>query len=111
MGYPMDMGTMNVKKPNSILLCLLFLNSFMSNSRPAINMMYNKPIVENKSTAEFLSKRFKPCGPMSTPDKMSPIIPGILMRRSRIGDSKMIKRTRENISTGFVSGVSNAWDK
>lgn len=41
--------------------------------------MYKSPIVENKSTAEFLARMFNPCGPMITPEIISPMIPGILI--------------------------------
>lgn len=83
----------------------------MSNSKPAINMMYNKPIVENNSTAEFLAKIFKPCGPIKVPETIKPIIPGILILRSRIGESKMIKSMVENIRTGFFNGKSNSFKR
>lgn len=102
-------GTVNVKNPNKMLLCRVFRNSFMSSSKPAINMMYNKPIVENRSTAEFFSNKFKPCGPIITPEMINPIIPGILIRLSRIGESKIIKRISAKMSTGLLNGVSKAW--
>jgi len=66
--------------------------------------MYNKPIVENKSTAEFFASMFKPGGPMITPDIISPIIPGIFSLLSKIGDSSMMNNTNEKTSTGFFSG-------
>jgi len=71
-------------------------------------MIYNKPMGENKSTAEFLSRRFKACGPMITPDRMSPIIPGILIFLKRIGESRMINKIRVNMRTELVKGVSKA---
>ena len=107
----MTMGIANVKKPNITLLCLVFLNSFISSSSPAINIIYSKPIVENKSTAEFRSNKFSPCGPMTTPERMRPMIPGIRIRRSSIGDNNIMRSINEKMSTGLLNGVSNAWLK
>ena len=107
----MVIGIMKVKNPNKRLLFLLALNWFMSNSSPAINIIYSKPMVENRSTAEFFSRIFSPCGPIMTPEIIKPIIPGIFNFRSRIGESKIISRIKEKINTGFPSGNSNSWIK
>ena len=64
-------------------------------------MIYNSPIVENRSTAEFFSRILKPYGPIITPAIISPIIPGIFNLFSRIGDNRIINKISENISTGF----------
>jgi len=71
-------------------------------------MIYSKPMVENKSTAEFFSNQFNPCGPMIIPEMINPIIPGTLIGLRRMGESRIMKRTREKMSTGLVSGASNA---
>jgi hypothetical protein len=101
-------GKKNVKNPNKRLLFLLDLNSFKSNSRPAINIIYRSPIVEKRSIAEFCSRIFKLWGPIITPDMINPIIPGILNRLSSIGESRIINSINENINTGFVSGRENS---
>ena len=88
----MAIGIINVKKPKTKLLFLLALNSFMSNSKPAINMMYNKPIVEKSLIAESFARIFKPCGPIITPAIIKPIIPGIFNFLRRMGESKMINK-------------------
>lgn len=62
-------------------------------------------MVENKSTAEFFSKIFKACGPITTPDIISPIMLGIFNRRNNIGANNMMARISEKISTGLCNGV------
>jgi hypothetical protein len=104
----MAKGKIKVKNPNTRLLFLLDLNSFMSSSRPAMNMMYKRPIVENSSMAEFFSRILSPNGPITTPEIINPIIPGIFNFLSRMGDNRIIKRIKENISTGFSNGNSNS---
>jgi len=56
--------------------------------------------------AEFFSKMLNPFGPIITPDIIKPIIPGILIRLSKIGESKMINKIRENTKTGLLKGNS-----
>ncbi|MCY1372379.1 hypothetical protein D9M69_595810 [compost metagenome] len=58
--------------------------------------------------AEFLARIFKPLGPMITPARIRPMMPGMFSRRSRIGDSKIINRINENTSTGLLRGNSNS---
>ncbi len=70
--------------------------------------MYRSPIVENKSTAEFFANKFSPCGPMITPEMIKPIIPGMFIFLSKIGDSKIMKSIREKINIGLLSGKSNS---
>jgi hypothetical protein len=70
-------------------------------------MMYNNPMVENRSTAEFFSSRCKPCGPINTPDKINPIMPGILILRNKMGESKIINRIKVNTKTGLLNGTSS----
>jgi hypothetical protein len=70
-----------------------------------MNMMYNKPMVENRSTAEFFWMRNNPCGPIIIPEIIRPIIPGILNLLRIIGASKIIKRIREKMSTELLKGV------
>jgi hypothetical protein len=107
-GSPKAMGIIKVNRPNRILLFLFFLNSPRSNSKPAINMIYRRPIVENKSTAEFLFIRNKPCGPMIVPEMIKPIIPGILNLLKIKGTRRMINNISEKIITELVKGVWNA---
>ena len=110
----MAMGIMKVKSPNNKLLLRFDLNSFMSSSRPAINMIYSNPMVEKSSMAEFLLSIYKPCGPITTPAIIKPMMPGIFSFLSRIGESKMMNNIKENINTGFSRGNSNScikWSK
>jgi hypothetical protein len=46
----------------------------------------------------------KPLGPIIIPDNINPMMPGILIRRKRIGDKRMIKSINEKTNTGLVSG-------
>ena len=73
--------------------------------------MYKRPIVENKSTAEFFARILSPCGPMITPEIISPIIPGIFIFFSKIGDNRIMKSIKEKINTGLLSGNSNSCKK
>jgi hypothetical protein len=104
-GIPIANGRLNVKNPKSKLLFRLDLNSFKSSSNPAINIMYNNPIVENKSIALLFSKIFNPEGPIITPDIINPIIPGIFNFLRTIGESKIIERTSEKINIGLDKGI------
>ena len=45
-----------------------------------------------------------PCGPIITPEIISPIIAGIFNFRNTIGDNKMINKMVEKIKTGFFKG-------
>jgi hypothetical protein len=74
-------------------------------------MIYNKPIVEKRSTAEFFSRRLKPKGPIRTPDIISPIIPGIFNLFNRIGERRMINKINENSRTGLVRGKLKSSEK
>jgi len=67
-------------------------------------MIYKSPMVENKSTAEFFARMFRPCGPMMTPEMINPMIPGMFNRFNKMGDSNMINRINEKIKTGFFNG-------
>lgn len=107
----MDKGNMKVKKPKSILLFRCLLNSFISNSKPAINMIYSSPIVENKSTALFFAKRLKPNGPITTPEMINPMIPGICSLRRNMGAKSIINKINEKIRTGFFNGNTNSCPK
>jgi hypothetical protein len=73
-----------------------------------MNMMYNSPIVEKRSTAEFFCMRKKPLGPTIIPEMISPMIPGILNRLKTSGTRRIIKRITEKIRTEFVNGVWNS---
>jgi hypothetical protein len=81
----------------------------MSNSKPAINIMYKSPIVENSliepsDSIALIPIKPKPCGPIITPEMIRPIIAGIFIFLNKMGDSKMIKSNREKTNTGFLSG-------
>jgi hypothetical protein len=81
----------------------------MSNSKPAINMMYNKPMVAKifiapSDSISFSPMRLKPFGPTITPEMIKPIIAGILSFRKMIGESKMMNKMSEKIKTGFFKG-------
>ncbi len=98
-----------VKNPKVKLLFLYFLNSFMSSSNPAMNMIYSNPMVENNLTEPSDSRSFSPIklnpfGPTITPEIINPIMEGILILLSKIGDKSMIKRMSEKINTGFFKG-------
>ena len=67
--------------------------------------MYRSPIVEKRSIAEFLAIRFKPCGPMMTPARINPIIPGILMLLNISGAKRIINRMTEKTRTELWNGV------
>ena len=72
-------------------------------------MMYNNPIVENNLTEPSDSRSFspiilKPLGPMITPEIINPMIEGILIFLSKMGDKRMMKRISEKINTGFFKG-------
>jgi hypothetical protein len=73
-----------------------------------MNMIYRRPMVEKSSTAELFSRRFRPCGPMATPERMRPTVPGIFIFLRRIGESSMINRTSEKTRTGLVNGRWNS---
>src|SRR5690625_21121 len=105
MGNPRPKGIKKVSAPKAILLFLLALNKLRSNSNPAINMMYSKPMVEKISTNESSSmKKFNPFGPIIIPAIINPIMPGILILFKMLGMINMMNRIKENIITGFVSG-------
>ena len=74
-----------------------------------MNMMYNKPIVENNFIDPSWSSAPSPInpnpfGPIITPEIMSPIMEGMRIFLSKIGDKRMINRSREKTRTGFLSG-------
>jgi hypothetical protein len=71
--------------------------------------MYNKPIVENNFIDPSWSSAPSPInpnpfGPMITPEIMSPIMEGMRIFLNKIGDKRMINRSKENTRMGFLSG-------
>jgi hypothetical protein len=71
--------------------------------------MYNNPIVENSLTEPSDSRSFspiklKPFGPIITPEMIKPMMEGILIFLSKIGDKRMMKSISEKIKTGFFKG-------
>jgi hypothetical protein len=70
-------------------------------------MIYNKPMVENNSIAEFFARRFNPCGPTITPEIINPMMPGIFNFLINIGERRIIRSINEKTSTGLFKGNSN----
>ena len=66
--------------------------------------MVEKSLIQPSAASVFSPIIPRPLGPMIIPDKISPIMPGIRMRRKRIGDNKIIKSINEKTNTGLVSG-------
>lgn len=76
-------------------------------------MMYSSPMVENNFTDPSDSKsfspiKFKPFGPISTPERMRPMIAGMRNFLNTIGERRIINKINENISTGLRNGKWNA---
>jgi hypothetical protein len=74
-----------------------------------MNIMYNKPIVENNLIDPSWSSapspiKPNPFGPIITPEMISPIILGIRIFLNKIGDKSIIKRSNENTRIGFLIG-------
>jgi hypothetical protein len=72
-------------------------------------MMYSRPMVENNFTEpsdsiSFSPNKFKPLGPIITPEIINPIIEGIRIFRNNMGESRMMNKTNEKINTGFLKG-------
>ena len=107
MPVPIVIGTMKVRIPKTILLFLFFLKSFKSISRPAINIMYNKPTVPNRTMLELLNNKLNPWGPTKTPAIINPIIPGNFSFFANKGAERIIISTRAKTSTGSFKGNSN----
>jgi len=81
-----------------------------------MNIMYNKPIVENSLIHPSEAREFSPMipspfGPIMIPERINPMIPGILKRLSRIGDNNIMRSKRENTNTGLSSGSLNSENK
>ena len=92
MGKPNPKGIIKVKIPNPILLFLLALNRLISSSKPTINMIYSKPMVENLHKGILFNKKFNPFGPIIIPAIINPMMPGILILFKILGMINMIKR-------------------
>jgi hypothetical protein len=76
----------------------------MSISSPAKNMIYNKPVFDSSSKLFVDSMMCSECGPIITPARIKPMIPGILKRLNNSGENKMINSVRARIRTGFFNG-------
>jgi hypothetical protein len=81
-----------------------------------MNIIYRSPIVENNfidpsDSSVFAPIKPSPCGPIMRPDKMRPMIPGILNFRNTMGESKIMNSKIENTRTGFFNGNSNSCNK
>ncbi|EKD31427.1 MAG: hypothetical protein ACD_77C00333G0003 [uncultured bacterium] len=63
--------------------------------------------MEKRSIALLFARKLNPKGPTTTPDKMSPIIPGILSLLKSIGARRIINSSKEKMSTGLLNGSSN----
>jgi hypothetical protein len=57
--------------------------------------------------AIFFSRKFKPKGPIKTPDNINPMIPGSLNFRRIIGAIRIIISMSAKMRTGFVRGKVN----
>jgi hypothetical protein len=100
----MTRGTIKVKPPKTMLFFLDWENVCISSSRPARNIRYINPTVPSSSMLPLLAMIFKPEGPSIIPDRISPMIPGILRRVKSIGIVRITKRTIPNTITGSVMG-------
>lgn len=65
-------------------------------------------LIQPSEAKEFSPITPRPLGPIMIPDKINPMIPGILNFLNKIGESKMMKSIRENTKTGFVNGNLNS---
>jgi hypothetical protein len=66
--------------------------------------MVEKSLIHPSAARVFSPIIPRPFGPIIIPDKINPIIPGMRIRRKRIGDNKIIKSIKEKTNTGLVSG-------
>lgn len=98
------MGIKKVSAPKTKLLFLLLLNSCISISSPARNIMYNNPVLESNSKLLVDSIMWNEWGPIIIPEMMSPIIPGTLKRLNKSGENKIMSSVMARISTGFFKG-------
>jgi hypothetical protein len=76
----------------------------MSISKPAKNMIYNKPVFDNNSKLLVDSMRCKKLGPIITPDRIKPIIPGTRKRLNNNGEKRIISSISARIKTEFFKG-------
>ena len=104
-------GTAHVKKPNAKLRFRLSLNWLRSSSRPAVNMMYKMPIVENKLIAPELSMMPSACGPIATPHNISPMTCGMRNFCVKSGTINITPSITEKSATFFVNGSAKSSDK
>jgi hypothetical protein len=110
---PRHIGIKNVYNPNTKLLVLFFLKSTKSISRPARNIMYNKPAVPDNIILLSRKRRLNPFGPIIAPATMSPSIGGIFSLLNIIGVDKIIISITRNFNIGLVKGkdVSKIFSK
>jgi hypothetical protein len=66
--------------------------------------MVENNLTEPSDSRSFSPIKLNPFGPTITPEIINPIMEGILILRSKIGDKSMIKRMSEKINTGFFKG-------
>jgi len=107
------MGITKVYRPNNKLLALFFLNSAKSISKPARNIIYNKPAVPDRIILLSLNNTLNPLGPITAPAIISPRIGGILILFNIIGADSIIISITKKVSTGLVKGkvVSKIFNK
>jgi hypothetical protein len=89
-----------VKDPKTIPCFLYFDSSIRLISRPVRNIRYRRPTVPNMDIPISWEMRFSPKGPSNIPDKIKPIIPGILNLRAKSGAKRKKIRISKNTSTG-----------
>jgi hypothetical protein len=61
-------------------------------------------LTEPSDSRSFSPIKLNPFGPTITPEIISPIMEGILILLSKMGDKSMMKRMSEKINTGFFKG-------
>jgi hypothetical protein len=61
-------------------------------------------LIDPSGSIVFFPSSPKPSGPIKTPERIKPMMAGILTLRRIMGDSKIMKSISEKINTGFWSG-------
>ena len=93
--------------PKMMLWFHRLLKSCRFISRPARNMIYNKPTVSNNMMLLSLARRLNPCGPIINPARINPTIWGILNLPNIKGVSRIMSMMSIKTRTGFSKGKVN----
>jgi hypothetical protein len=104
MQKPMIKGTKNVAAPKNMLLFLFSTKLDILISRPARNMIYNKPTAAKTLTPSLLLNRPEPLGPIITPASTKPKMDGTLIFFEMYGTNSIIHMMSVKIATGLDSG-------